>query len=436
MHPDRIDKSKYIEREAYMKDFFMNVSIGYNVLFQIFQYLKVKDLLNASCVCRMWNDLANSRSLWRVVRMKNSQVRDWKGFVTSLKRQGTQSLDLRKMLIPSSTTSDEMWSNFSSEIGEISTLTQIDLCMCPASVVEQLPKSNPNLKCINAVAIKCTIIDLTSYATLTNLTELRLKSQSGIELKNDFSFLLHLTKLRHLSLLSFKDVEKKNIQVLSQLVKLESLEIGECESLTEHFGLDVLSRLENIQKLRLEKGPISSISTYNIIETISKLRKLNQVELINFDVKPGFDEVLSLCTNLERFMLIPTYISQSATTNNMVLNGIFQLSQNLTHFIWGVTLELLRVTELFIDQCDQTPKKKSEKKSSTVGASIPILKPVPFAEEFNNSRDVVQDNTQVEILSLDNLETLLKIKLPKTDVKLLKIPYHATWRQSLNDSIQ
>ncbi|CAG9792903.1 unnamed protein product [Diatraea saccharalis] len=40
--------------------------------------------------------------------------------------------------------------------------------------------------------------------------------------------------------------------------------------------------------------------------------------------------------------------------------------------MWGVTIELLRVTELFIDQCEQSADKRRD-----IGECIPVLKPVP-----------------------------------------------------------
>lgn len=42
---------------------------------------------------------------------------------------------------------------------------------------------------------------------------------------------------------------------------------------------------------------------------MSTLPNLVQLELINFDIKPGFDEALASCTNIKRLMLIPTYVT-------------------------------------------------------------------------------------------------------------------------------
>jgi len=41
---------------------------------------------------------------------------------------------------------------------------------------------------------------------------------------------------------------------------------------------------------------------------------------------------------------------------------------------------------------------------------------------------------QVDILPLPQLQKLLLTALPKTRVKILKIPFHATWRQSISDT--
>lgn len=56
-----------------------------------------------------------------------------------------------------------------------------------------------------------------------------------------------------------------------------------------------------------------------------------------------------------------------------MLSGVLRLKDTLTHLMWGVTIELLRVTELFIDQCEQA----CDAKRRDVGECIPVLKPVP-----------------------------------------------------------
>ncbi|XP_046749146.1 uncharacterized protein LOC124412951 isoform X1 [Diprion similis] len=432
------NKKRQLQVESEQRQHFMvSVCAGYHALSRVFQYLKVQELLRAARVCKMWRDLAAHPALWKTVRMKNSQVTDWDGLAESLKRHGTQHLDLRKMLVAGE--SDDIWRKFVNVIPRVTSLVRLELCRCPVSVVEDVIKSCPQLEVLSAMTIKCDSLNLGSVGNLKHCLELKLKAISGMSLSGDLTPLKELTQLTHLSLTSVKELGKKKIDVIESLTNLETLELGECSDFPDKFGTVVLQKLKKLERLRLEKGQ-GSCCTFDILEGVSKLEILNQLELVNFDVKNGFDKYLANCKNIKRLLIIPTYISQSATSNNMVLGGVTELSNNLTHFVWGVTLELLRVTELFVDQCNQMSKQ-------VTGDSIPVLKPVPCLkliediEEENSEAPKGDDkqqpnltNPQVDILPLPQLQKLLLTALPKTRVKILKIPFHATWRQSISDS--
>ncbi|CAH0559899.1 unnamed protein product [Brassicogethes aeneus] len=417
----------------FMEHYLQNLSYGYSTLLYVFQYLKVQDLLRAGCVCTMWRDVAGHSSLWRTVRMKNSQVHSFDGLADTLKKHGTGHLDLRKMLLPSG--GDEIWPRFSQAISRVDTLRKIELCRCPASVVEQLALSNPQLEVINAVTIKCEVMSLEALGSLTKIKELRIKSTNGLTLTSDIDSLRNLNTIQHISLTSIKDLYKLNLGVIAELKNLESLDLGECNDFPSDFGENVLVKLENLEKLRLEKGQ-GKCHTFEMLSAVKEMKKLEQLELVNFDIKSGFDKALGACCNVKKLLIIPTYISQSATTNHMVLGGVLRLHKTLSHFVWGVTLELLRVTELFVDQCEEPASKdKKEKKPAGNGDSIPVLKPVPLITEKDDEIAPAHDPPQVEILPLPNLQKLLLQSLPTTRVKILKIPFHATWRQSITDSV-
>lgn len=416
-----------------MYNYLQNLSYGYSTLLYVFQYLKVQDLLRAGCVCTMWRDIASHPMLWRTVRMKNSQVHSFEGLANSLKKHGTRHLDLRKMLLP--TGGDEIWPEFSKAIEKVDTLRKIELCRCPASVVERLATTNSQLEVINAVTIKCETMDLEPLKTLKNIQELRLKSTGGLTLTSNLGSLKDMTQLRHLSLTSIRDLNHLNLNVIAELSNLESLDLGECTDFPKTFGREILSKLVNLERLRLEKGQ-GLCYTFEILEAVKDMPRLEQLELVNFDIKAGFDKALGVCQNIKKLLIIPTYISQSATTNHMVLGGVLRLQKTLSHFVWGVTLELLRVTELFVDQCEEPDKKdKRDKKSTGNGDSIPVLKPVPLLLDRDSEIPPAHDPPQVEILALPSLQKLLMQNLPTTRVKILKIPFHATWRQSITDSV-
>lgn len=101
--------------------------------------------------------------------------------------------------------------------------------------------------------------------------------------------------------------------VLGHLKNLESLELGECCDFPPEFGPESLSRLKKLERLRLEKGQGKDCPTFSILAGIAALPKLTHLELVNFDVKPGFDKALAQCTNIRRLLIIPTYVTQVGT---------------------------------------------------------------------------------------------------------------------------
>ena len=198
-------RKKQIQAEADQRQHFMvSVCAGYHALSKIFQYLKVQELLRAARVCKMWRDLAAHPSLWKTVRMKNSQVTDWDGLAETLKRRGTQHLDLRKMLV--SGECDTMWKKFVSVIPQVTSLLKLELCRCSEVVVEEVIKNCPQLEVLSALTIKCDALSLESVGNLKRCHELRLKSAGGMQLQGDLAPLQELTQLTHLvRLILFQD---------------------------------------------------------------------------------------------------------------------------------------------------------------------------------------------------------------------------------------
>ncbi|XP_017487136.1 PREDICTED: uncharacterized protein LOC108375509 isoform X3 [Rhagoletis zephyria] len=424
--------------KVFATNFFANVSFAYDALLCILKYLKIHERPRAASVCKLWHLAAKDTSLWQTVRMKNSRVSSWAGFAAALRRGETKHLDLRKMLV-SSTRGEEMWQDFSEHIGTVCSLEIIDLCRCSARIVESLFQSNKNLRILNAVAINDDSISLEHIGMLTRLEELRLRTCEPGVITGNLQSLQALVKLNQLSLTSVRELGSKGVEVIGELVNLRSLELGECGDFDPTFAKVVLPKLKNLRRLRLENGQETNCCTLEILDAVAQLEELSQLELVNFDIKSGFDEKLQLCTNIRKLLIIPTYISQSATTNHIVLNAVQQVASTLKVFTWGVTVELLRVTALYVDQCEESTKKEKHH----FDECIPVLKPVPGApaaddededdEERENARDesVLSDVPQIEILPLDKVESILGDNLPKTKFTIVKVPYHATCKQQL-----
>lgn len=353
--------------------------------------------------------------------MKNSQATDWAGLLATLRRRGTRHLDLRKILIPS--TLD--WNDFINHIDRVPDLERVDLCRCPAEVVTALLETNAGLHTINALSITGGAISLPTICKLKDLTELRLKSGTPIAIQNGQA-LKYLTKLRHLSLTSIKEMEPTDLLGLAALNELESLELGECNYLSSAFAKQILVKLTKLERLRLERGQ-ERCSTFDILDAVSKLPKLGQLELVNFDIKPGFETRIGQCKRLRRLLLIPTYISQSATTNQIVLASIAQLGNTLQLMTWVVTQELIRVTDLYTDDHGEGQQRRpSEDK-------IPVIKPVPMMQDPTKSTNSDVSAQLVEILPLSQVQKMIKENIPKMQLRILKVPYSATWRQIIID---
>lgn len=99
------------------------------------------------------------------------------------------------------------------------------------------------------------------------------------------------------------------LKMISEATNLVTLELGECTKLPPEFANDTITKLTKLEKLRLEK--LQDLAPkYDIFEVIKDMSNLKYLELINIEVKEGFDDALGQCKNLEHFLIIPTYVSQ------------------------------------------------------------------------------------------------------------------------------
>lgn len=118
------------------------------------------------------------------------------------------------------------------------------------------------------------------------------------------------------------------------------------------------------------------------------------------------------------------------------MEGVSKLSKTLTYFVWGLTLELLRVTDLFIDQWEgqkNVNKQGTSPHKKSTNDCIPILKPEKDSSLKSKGGSAP---LQVDVLQLAKLHKVLMTLLPTTQIKILKVPFSATWRQTIPGSSQ
>jgi hypothetical protein len=99
--------------------------------------------------------------------MKNSQVKNWKGCMAKLAKQGTSHLDLRKTLLPKrEEEAQATWQQFCSALKEspaAENLYRIDLCRCPADVVATVAECCSQLRLLSATAITVKCVTMRSF---------------------------------------------------------------------------------------------------------------------------------------------------------------------------------------------------------------------------------------------------------------------------------
>ena len=142
-------------------------------------------------------------------------------------------------------------------------------------------------------------------------------------------------KITHLSLLGLEGLQEQDYDVFGTMVHLQLLELGDCSTAPGCF-FKTVSELSNLEKLRLEKGSVD----VNIAK-LANTPKLMQVELIDFQVLPGFKEGLKPIKNIQKMLLIPQYKDEVAKINTEIVDGITQEMEQLTSFYLGVTNEWL-----------------------------------------------------------------------------------------------
>ncbi|XP_022168188.1 uncharacterized protein LOC111032231 isoform X2 [Myzus persicae] len=420
----------------------------------VFKHLKTHELLSASRVCTAWHIIAMNKFLWQNVRLKNSMVYDWERFVDSIDQQRTDTLDTRRMLIPVKVEEFEsFWLRFSKAMKRAQKLKTIELYRCPTHVVEDIIYSLPQIEILNASSIKnphvtkeaknvndLMVLDLNYLGQMTKLTELRLKGLTGMKLTSLPSF-EKLVNLKKISLTSIKSFPKDICPSLDTITdKIEILEIGDCDCLSKDFAVS-LKKFVNLKSLRLENCCGRwELFAQDVFTVIRSLEKLTILELINIEFTNSVEDELEKCYGIKALLIIPAYVSQSATTNCHLIDCLKKLSKTLTHLVWGLTHELLRVTDLFITQYQQNQHTIgynldiSQTKEAT--NNIPILrtrKPRqrPGDELVPEKEKDKSDN--VDILSVPALEQLLDTMMPDAKTKVIKVPFSGTVRVYLSE---
>ncbi|KAJ8678459.1 hypothetical protein QAD02_014246, partial [Eretmocerus hayati] len=327
----------------------MQALIDYHKSLQsIFDKLEVADLLRVRLVCSTWRDIVDKPSFWNKICTKGLKITDWAAFGLFLENHKTNYLDMRGSL------DVEMvdWEEASTAMSKTN-VKHLQLSGCSAASSEKLSRKckkllSLNVHLVNADTVNLNGLEYIDQQSVTELIQVSYESTQGITLQGDAAPLLGLSNLTQLTLRTMKNLTT---------LRLDG-------------GLNHLSTsIEDCRFLRLEVLDTRALISFNILNGISTLSRLEHLELIDFEVNEHFDEQLRKCQHLQNLLLIPA--NCVATSNKIVLEGILGIKDRLKSVIWGLHIEQLRKSKTIL-------AKQIEIENNQDTEFVPILAPIPF----------------------------------------------------------
>ena len=162
---------------------------SYSLLKYIFNYLSFKDLLVARQVCRVWKEIVDQPLLWKKVQIKNNQMINI--LENTLQNHKTEHL----VVIDQDC---DNWEIFINTVSKINSLRVLELCPCPAHVLETVTENCPRLEIISAQSIKSDSINIEFVKNLNDVKKLELRAATKMSLQGNLTCLLEFSNLMYL----------------------------------------------------------------------------------------------------------------------------------------------------------------------------------------------------------------------------------------------
>ncbi|VVC35284.1 unnamed protein product [Cinara cedri] len=107
-----------------------------------------------------------------------------------------------------------------------------------------------------------------------------------------------------------------------------------------------LKKITNLRSLRLENCYTRFLSKN--LGAIRSMKNLKKLELINAEITDFVAIELRKCHGITALLIIPLFEEKCAHMNNLIIDCLLKLKNTLTHFVWGITLQYLRISDIFI----------------------------------------------------------------------------------------
>ncbi|VVC35280.1 Leucine-rich repeat domain, L domain-like [Cinara cedri] len=200
-----------------------------------------------------------------------------------------------------------------------------------------------------------------------------------------------------------------------------------------------LKKITNLRSLRLENCHGQFLEQN--IGTIRSMKNLKKLELINAVITDFVAIELGKCHGITALLIISLFEQNCAHMNNLIIDCLLKLKNTLTHLVWGITFQYLRISDIFIQQYQEglynlgysldlseesepfenmavlrSTKLKLQSELSSVGGSQ-ISMPLDLEKPENDNAK----NIHLDVVSVAELKHCLKSIFGNTKVKIIKI---------------
>lgn len=445
-----LKKKKFVTLKLPRKPFH-SIQSASESLNQVFEYLNIPELLNASLVCKTWKKISSQSHLWSTVKLKGVRILDWKLCASALEQHNTSLLDMRGIV-----QRPDQWHDFLASLFRLRKVQGVVFGEVPAWVITNVVNGLPDLLCLESEEIvndsrELVHMDPGVLAQLQQMNILRIRAPDGMQvpdlkLYGGLSSLGLLPNLTHLSLTSLRKLDNDDVVFLEHLPHLQVLEIGQCRTWTE-LAYHRLGKLRSLRRLRLEMG--GAFADRGLANALIQMSRLQELTLLAYRITSSMAASIRRLRHLWHLTIWPDMSSEGAMVVYNTLQAVRNLKR-LQSFSWGIIYqddtstrysrkhgkgkykEASEVDEWWSEELRNTPRAK--------GIKIPMLK--AFSDTLpvsgKNSKSVSADSTKSSeptspstpavpgmeqgLIGVGHLRQKLQKLLPDSEIYVYQVP--------------
>ncbi|KAH8386867.1 hypothetical protein KR093_003109 [Drosophila rubida] len=368
------------------------------VLLAVMKTLDFHDRVRMSNVCKTWAMIGRDRSVWRTVKLRDTNVTNWVQCLRDMARNRTRELDMMGVKMANPKMRME---------GDLRSLKSLRVLRTDATDADFLQLVFKRMSRLVELRTTCTsrTLNLANLEKMTDLQVLRIRMIEPKASIISLTPLQSLNKLRELCLRGVGNMNQLDLLHLKGMQQLETLLLGSCRGMKVGvFGTQVLPNLKKLRRLRVENNSNRSFVINEIMNGVAAGGTVQRLELINVNVEEDFSHQLTMCRSVEELLLMPNFIQNTANMMHYIMQAVNENSDQLAIFRLGLSFELLSVTRALAMNPDKD--------------CIPVALPIPGVprnDKLNKS------NEPIAYLPVDRLESILHHMMPQGWLSVAKV---------------